>query len=480
MCDAHPHDQTATAPSLDVSGFVDEIVVAVSNARIYRPDHPRVAASITALVEGLEAWLVERVSDRLEIGTAEGFLFHDRRPLLGASLSAPRIVGPLKRLGSGGLAFLRGAGDVDFQALVEILGARTLGPSTPDEANAALAERGGRHVRFLPAYRSDDLAGEARAALVAVPTETLDAQALLAESLGEAPRELYQDTVDLLQDAAIRAARGDAVALDEARGTVERLLQRVTDDAGTMLGLARYERYDEFTFGHSIRVCLLALQTASTLTRDPRLLNRIGLAALLHDIGKARVPFEILHARRRLDADELAEMGRHTEHGAAILLGLPEPDPLAVTVAFGHHRSDGPAGYPRTVDGAALSVATRLIKVCDVYEALTAVRPYKARMSPVRAYRIMIAMHGQFDEALLRHFIQVNGIYPVGSRVRLGSGEVARVRRQTTDVERPVVEVEVSAGGNRMRSGRRPERDLTRGDDTELYMVRELVLEDVA
>ena len=480
MCNAHPHDEPCTATALDVSGLLDEIVVAVSNARIYRPDHPRVAASIETLVEGLETWLTSHHAERLEIGTADGFLFHDRRPLLGASLSAPRIIEPLKRLGSGGLALLRGATAVDFQALAAVLGARRLGPDSPDEANAALAERGGRFIRFLPAYRSEDLAGVALAAASVAPVEAFDTEALLAQSLGEAPRALYQGTVDLLQDAAVGAARGDALALDSARGTVERLLQRVTDDAGSMLSLARYERYDEFTFGHSIRVCLLALQTAATLTSDTRLLNRIGLAALLHDIGKARVPFEILHARGRLDPRERSEMSRHTEYGAQILLGMEQPDPLAVAVAFGHHRSDGPVGYPRTADGAALSLCTRLIKVCDVFEALTAVRPYKARMSPVRAYRIMMGTAGQFDEALLRHFIQVNGIYPVGARVRLGSGEIARVRRQTHDVERPVVEVEVSAGGARLRPNRRLERDLTKGDGTEVYWVSELLLDDAA
>jgi HD-GYP domain-containing protein (c-di-GMP phosphodiesterase class II) len=479
MCDVHPHDAVCTAPALDVNAFLDEIVVAVSNARIYRPDHPRVTTSITTLAESLEERLSSKGVDRLEIGTADGFLFHERRPLLGASLSAPRIVQPLRKLRSGGLAFLRGAEHMDFQALVSLLSARRLDAETPDEANAALLQRGGRRVRFLPAYRSEDLVGDARASTVAVP-EMLDTQALLAETLGEAPREVYQGTVDLLQDAAIGAARGDELALDPARATVERLLKRVLDDAGTMLGLARYERYDEFTFGHSIRVCLLTLQLASTLTKDMALLNRLGLAALLHDIGKARVPFEILHARGRLDADERLEMTRHSEHGAAILLGMPDAEPLAVTVAFGHHRTQGREGYPRTADEARLSVATRLIKICDVYEALTAVRPYKARMSPVRSYRIMMGMKGHFDEALLRRFIGVNGIYPVGMRVRLGSGEIARVRRQTGDVERPVVEIEVSANGTRLRSGRRPERDLTQDDGTELFLVRELLLDDAS
>lgn len=475
MCDLHA--ATDTCPALDVSGLVDEIVVAVSNARIYRPDHPRVTSSVQALLAGLDAWMETKQRDRLEIGTADGFLFHDRRPLLGASLSAPRIVGPLRRLGSGGLSFARGVQTQDLMALVSLLSARTLAADSPEEANRALEQQGGRRVRFLPAYRSEDLVGAARGTVVAVPAELAAAEGLLDQPLGEAPRGLYQETVDLLQEAAIGAARGDGVALTAPRTMVERLLRSVLEDAGSMLSIARYERYDEFTFGHSIRVCVLALSLASSVTRDERLLNRIGTAALLHDIGKARVPFEILHAKGRLTDAERREMSRHTEHGASILLALPDADPLAVAVAFGHHRTPSLGGYPRTLDEAPLSLCTRMIKICDVYEALTAIRPYKPRMSPVRAYRVMMGMRDQFDLGLLGHFIRVNGAYPVGTRVRLGSGEVARVKRQTAVVDRPQVEIEVSAAGTHLSAGRRPERDLSQSDGSELFVVSEGLLE---
>ncbi len=475
MCNLHPPDEAC--PALDVSGLVDEIVVAVSNARIYRADHPRVLTSVETLVSGLAAWLEARGRERLEIGTADGFLFHDHRPLLGASLSAPRIVEPLRRLGAGGLAFERGTGRADVEALVGFLAARRLEATTPDEANAALAQAGARRVRFLPAYRTDDLAGAARGTVAAVPAALVGADAFdgtLADApLGPARGALYQDTVSLLQESAIGAARGADLALDRVQSTVERLLSCVLEDAGSMLSLARYERYDEFTFGHSIRVCVLALTLSASLTRDPRLLQRVGVAALLHDVGKARVPFEILHARGRLTEAERAEMARHTEHGADILLSLPDADPLAVAVALGHHRTPGGGGYPRLADDAPLSPVLRVVRICDVYEALTSVRPYKPRMSAVRAYRVMMNMHGEFDAGLLRHFIRVNGAYPVGTRVRLGSGEIARVTRQSADVERALVEVEVSAAGTRLTRGRRPQRDLSAGDGSELYLVRE-------
>jgi len=475
MCQIHDASG-ASAPKFDATTLVDELVVALSNARIYRPDHPRVTGAAEALVAGLKGWFAAEDAERFEIGTSDGFLFHARRPLLGASLSASRLIEPLTAVGSGGLAFLRGAGSEDVLALVGLLSPRKVGPRTVLEANAALDQRGGARVRLLPPYRNAGLGAGAQG----TPSgESAAMEAALLQVLEATPRAVYQGTVELLQDAALGAARGEELDLDPARGIVERLQKRIVADASGILGLSRYERYDEFTFGHSIRVCLLAVQFAFSLTKDERVLNRIGLAGLMHDIGKSRIPFEILHAKRRLDPAEKAEVGRHTELGAEILLDMPDPDMLAVAVAFGHHRSHV-GGYPRTADESELSLATRLIKICDVYEALTAVRPYKERMSPQRAYRIMMASPpGQFDAGLLRRFIQVNGVYPVGTRLLLESGEHALVRRQTLDVVRPLIELEHAEVPGAARS-RRDERDLSEMRDDPGWRVRELVLDDQA
>ena len=96
---------------------------------------------------------------------------------------------------------------------------------------------------------------------------------------------------------------------------------------------------------------------------------------------------------------------------------------LSVAVAFSHHQNVDGEGYPASIRGAKQSTATMIVKLSDVYEALTAVRPYKPRMSPTRAYRIMMSMKGHFEPSLLRRFVSLNGIYPDGSRVRLSSGE---------------------------------------------------------
>jgi HD-GYP domain-containing protein (c-di-GMP phosphodiesterase class II) len=167
-------------------------------------------------------------------------------------------------------------------------------------------------------------------------------------------------------------------------------------------------------------------------------------------------------------------MNRHTEHGGRILLDMPGVEPMAIAAALGHHQTLGGGGYPKTLHLTQLSTCTRMIKICDVYEALTAVRPYKDRMSPTRAYRIMIAMRDHFDQALLKRFITVNGIYPVGSSVRLTTGERGVVIEHTGSLEHPVVMLEHDT----QRAGER--LDLSRQAGREPAAITELVYEAAA
>jgi HD-GYP domain-containing protein (c-di-GMP phosphodiesterase class II) len=291
--------------------------------------------------------------------------------------------------------------------------------------------------------------------------------------------QLYQGIVDLLQDSMVKVCRGEPLHADGARGYVEAVLKQLDADSHSLMHVARYEKYDAFTFGHSIRVCFLALNFAKTLTQDPELLHRIGLAALLHDVGKAWVPFEILHATGYLTDEQRLEMNKHTLYGGEILLDMDHSDPLAVAVAVSHHRTQEGGGYPTTVQAARLSLGTRIVKICDVYEALTAVRPYKTRMSPTRAFRAMMAQQHHFDPSLLRRFIAHTGVYPQGSRVRLAGGAIARVLAQTGSLARPRVRLERAASGELLHPADMLELDLSEASGEARFQVAELAPDTV-
>jgi HD-GYP domain-containing protein (c-di-GMP phosphodiesterase class II) len=456
MCDRHLTDEEREARPQGAAGFVDEIVVAMVNARIYARGHPRLEAAVDAMHAGLNDLLAEHPGPRVQIGAHDGFVFFEAKPLLGASMAAGRLIGTLGRLGAGGLAFEASTTREEMQAFVEWTARQSKGVTTHEEANLGLDREACWSVRFLPPYR--EAAGGRgswtdRVEREIDPVDLSGVGSLEAEIDLDLPTGLYQDVVSALQDAMVQTCTGRDLDTAPALGYVERVLGMLHEDSPGLMRMARYEKYDEFTFGHSIRVCFLALNFARQLTSDQRLLERIGLAALLHDIGKAWVPFEVLHSTGRLDDAQRREMNMHPVHGGQILLESNDPDPLSVAVAFSHHQNLDGTGYPHAIRGGRASAATMIVKIADVYEALTAVRPYKPRMAPTRAYRIMMDMQGYFEPSLLRRFVECNGIYPVGSRVRLTSGEVARVHQLTDQPLAPIVRTETASGGEDLRTG---------------------------
>ncbi len=253
--------------------------------------------------------------------------------------------------------------------------------------------------------------------------------------------------MDLLQGLTIAACQGRELDLAPVSSVVDRMVASLERDAGFLHALSHYPEYDFFTFGHSIRVALIAVDVVRRSTDDADLVHRVGCAGLLHDVGKSLVRWDVLHKRGPLDADEKREMQRHSALGAGILLANRTSDPLAVAAAYGHHCDMCGGGYPQTCGEFEQGLVTRLVKICDVYEALTAVRPYKASMTPARAFRTMLGMKGHFDEELLAHFIRSVGVFPAGTRVRLDDGSVGRVVGQTEDLRRPVVDIVEADGG---------------------------------
>lgn len=430
---------SARARTAGITGLVDQLVVAAVNNRIYGSDHPRVTTSIRELLDRLEEHFETSDHHRLVLGVVEGYLVHDRHPLLGATLSAPKIIRPIESMGGGGVEIDRDTTRDDMVALLELIGGVRNDCSDHATANVLLDAKGCQRIRVLPPHGYERHERLARAE----PGRTLDGPAAEREArfIANVPVELYQSVVDALQGTSVAVCNGETIDLDDARAQVERLLEQLDRDPTHLLELARCEQYDTITFGHSIRVAVLALNFARHLTDDAQLLNRLGVAALLHDVGKAKLPFDILHAQGQLTAEQRREMEMHATWGAEILLEARDPDPVVVAAAFGHHRTLTGQGYPKCVVSTALSAITKIVKICDVYEALTAVRPHKPAMSPLRAYRVMLSMQRHFEPGLLRRFISVQGIYPAGSHVKLTTGETAQVRAQTHDLERPVVRI---------------------------------------
>ncbi|MBK1727054.1 HD-GYP domain-containing protein [Halorhodospira neutriphila] len=216
------------------------------------------------------------------------------------------------------------------------------------------------------------------------------------------------------------------------RASVDAVVSRLNDALGahqdSLLALGRIRSRDGYTYQHSVNVGVLLMAFGRYLNLDPARLHELGVAGLFHDVGKAFVPLEILTKPGRLTESEYEIVKLHALKGANWLRGLEDASELMVRIAERHHeRLDG-AGYPHGLQGEALGLEERMAMIVDVYDALTAIRPYHKGYAPVEALRIITQEIGQaFDRELVYEFIRCIGVYPPGTLVRLSDGYLAVV-----------------------------------------------------
>lgn len=227
-----------------------------------------------------------------------------------------------------------------------------------------------------------------------------------------------------------------------ARGLVEDVCDSVLRNPGALISLARLKTADSYTYMHSVAVCALMVSLAAQLGLDTQQTRDAGLAGLLHDIGKARVPLAVLNKPGKLTDDEFAVVRSHSEHGHAMLLECGDVGDAVLDACLHHHEKMDGTGYPERLQGAGISRIARMTAICDVYDAVTSDRPYKKAWDPAEAVRRMAEWSGgHFDKSLFQAFVKSVGIYPVGSLVKLSSGRLAVVVEQSPALTTPKVKV---------------------------------------
>ncbi len=237
-------------------------------------------------------------------------------------------------------------------------------------------------------------------------------------------RHARRVTCDLLD--AVRL--GNAINEEAAKKTVNEVVNSVMRHPDAMLWLAKIREESTYTSDHCLNVCVLAVAFGRHLGLEINELEQLGLCGLLHDVGKMRVPEEIVNKPGRLTTKEFNLMKAHTVHGRNLLLAAKNVYTGAIDVAYSHHERIDGQGYPRKLSGAGITRFTRIISIVDTYDAITADRCYGKARTSTEALKIIYAHRGtQFDEELALEFIKTIGLYPPGSLVELYSGEVGFV-----------------------------------------------------
>lgn len=209
---------------------------------------------------------------------------------------------------------------------------------------------------------------------------------------------------------------------------VESLLEDLLDRKELMVNLTDIRALDDYTFGHSVNVCILAMVTGLTLRYSREALLLLGIGALLHDIGKTCVPLHILNKPGKLTMEEYELVCKHTRQGFEILRMQKGVRLVSARVALEHHERYDGSGYPQGLKGNEIHEFARITGVVDVYDALTADRVYRRAYPPHEAYE-MLAASGNFthDYKIVKAFLTNVAVYPVGTLVQLNSGDVGVV-----------------------------------------------------
>lgn len=258
------------------------------------------------------------------------------------------------------------------------------------------------------------------------PPPPLPEKTTLAEEAQRAAKicaKSKQAVVSMFQEVRM----GKAIDAEQALPIVEEISSSVSRNPGAIISLARLKTADDYTYMHSVAVCALMVALARQLNLDEKTTREAGLAGLMHDLGKAMIPNEILNKPGKLTDEEFDIIKTHPSEGHQLLLEGKGAGEIPLEVCLHHHEKMDGTGYPDGFKGDNITLYARMGAVCDVYDAITSNRPYKAGWDPAESIKRMAEWQGHFDPPIFQAFVKSLGIYPIGSFVRLGSGRLGVV-----------------------------------------------------
>jgi putative nucleotidyltransferase with HDIG domain len=226
------------------------------------------------------------------------------------------------------------------------------------------------------------------------------------------------------------ARMGNAVDTSECRPLVNDIVESLDSNADALISLCRLKLADEYTYMHSVSVCALMVSLGRQLGLDDETCREAGMAGLLHDLGKAAMPQDILNKPDKLTDEEFTIIKSHPVRGYEMLRESGVDNERVLDVCRHHHERIDGKGYPDKLAADNITLIARMSAVCDVYDAVTSNRPYKAGWDPAESVSRMASWQGHFDPVVLQTFIKTIGIYPVGSLVRMSSGKLGVVVEQ--------------------------------------------------
>jgi HD-GYP domain-containing protein (c-di-GMP phosphodiesterase class II) len=292
-----------------------------------------------------------------------------------------------------------------------------------------------------------------------------------SEEAKQAANRTYNRSVAVTREVINSVRMGRTPSIRKIKRVVQGIVDQILNEETSLIGLTAIRDYDEYTFTHSVNVCIFAVALGRRLGLTKTQLFDLGLSALMHDVGKSRVPLDSLQKTDQLSEEEWRQIAAHPWLGVLTLFQLrgqqEDVSYRAMTVAYEHHMRTDLSGYPRAVRPRSMSMMSKIVAVVDGYDAATTRRVYQT--TPYTPAAVLQEMRDNprrgMDQIVVKAFINLLGIYPVGTLVVLDTFELAIVisaNPRPDSLSRPLVKIVSDAHGNTLHPA--PEVDLAQQD----------------
>lgn len=416
----------------EAKNIINHLAIVLRSAQFHSPDNVAVLSAIDKFVTLINPFIADEGIITIDL-VGEYFHVNDSRVRYSVEflLNFDYLVRAFKERGLGSIEFKNVLKPVDMQKLIKAF----ISASGED--------------------KFDDMAGILKDAENIVISRLKKVTEEGDGDIRKVVKKTYYNAVSFSKGVINKIKAGEKVSLKKAKRVVESMVDLLLEEESLLLGMTAIKDYDEYTYHHSVNVSVLSVALGQKLGLSRKTLTELGLVALFHDLGKMEIPSEILNKPSSFTDDEWKIVRKHPYWGAKAALKLKGLDISSIKsaiVAFEHHVNFDFSGYPPVRDRVDLDFFSRIVTIADQYDAMTSARVYsRTPMKPDKALSVMVDRSGRMiDPVLLKVFINMVGVYPVGTLVFLDTREMGLVYEANPLYhDRPRVLVIIDRNGNK-------------------------------
>ncbi len=393
-----------------ILNLIRSLGTSLKNRRLYPPTHPLVRTPVEKCFSDILIFFADR--QELALAISDGTLVFEGVPVFDMTSSLELFMERLAAIGIPAIIFDKGLAREDLERFILFLHETKEEGLSPSEIQERMEQMGVTHIRVKPQVDEEDDYSLAR--------------------------ETYNKAVDTVAAVMqeIRLGRIPSGAESErVTRDISSMLQRNRD---AIMALTMIKNFDEYTYNHSVNVAVISLAMAEALSLSPQEKTEVGVAGLLHDVGKTQLALDLIRKPGNLTVAEFEEIKKHPEEGFILLGKMSHIRPASAYIVREHHMRFDRKGYPDLGPEYVMHPASPVISVADCYDAMTTMRAYQKAKSPLEALDLMEKLSGKsLDGRILAVLKSVMGSYPIGTMVRLSSMEVGMVTGVGADGKGP-------------------------------------------